>query len=94
MKLGFDELAAGTPTTASDAWPESLEAREVEVHWLGPDLVYGAYRYRVVIDGVESRGISERVFTKRDGRWEISVTTAFPSCSGKASATESAPKRD
>lgn len=75
-KLGFAELAAGTSSTTK-GWPESLEASDVQVHWLGPGSVYGTYRYRVVFDGAASEGLSERVFAHRDGRWQIVVSTAF-----------------
>ena len=77
VKLGYEDLATGTPTTASAAWPSRLDATDVEVHWLAPGIVYGAYRYVVVIEGKETTGLSERVFLKRDGKWEISVSTAF-----------------
>jgi hypothetical protein len=43
VKLGYEDLATNTATTGSDAWPESLEAKDLEVHWIGPGLVYGAY---------------------------------------------------
>lgn len=78
LKMGFDELATGTPTTASDAWPSTLEASDIELRWLQSGVVYGAYRYRVVIDGVETTGLSERVFIRDGGDWRIAVTTAFP----------------
>ncbi len=78
LKMGFEDLATNTPTTASAAWPSSLIADDVQVRWLRPGVVYGAYRYTVVIDGVETKGLSERVFIESDGQWRISVTTAFP----------------
>lgn len=75
-KLGFAELAAHTSSTTR-GWPESLEPSDVQLHWLAPGWVYGSYRYRVVFDGVASEGLSERVFARRDGRWQIVVSTAF-----------------
>jgi hypothetical protein len=77
VKLGFAELAEGAAATGSDEWPESLEASDMQVHWIEDGVVYGAYRYVVVIDGKRSEGWSERVFVRRDGRWRIAVTTAF-----------------
>jgi ketosteroid isomerase-like protein len=75
-KLGFAELAAHTSSTTR-GWPESLEPSDVQLHWLAPGWVYGSYRYRVVFDGVASEGLSERVFARQDGRWQIMVSTAF-----------------
>jgi hypothetical protein len=77
VKLGYEELATGTATTGSDQWPESLEAKDVEVHSVQPGVVYGAYKYRVVIKGVATEGLSERVFIKYKGAWKIAVSTAF-----------------
>jgi hypothetical protein len=74
--MGFDGLAAGTSTVPA-SWPTSLEAKNLELHWIGPGLVYGSYRYLVSYAGDVFEGISERMFTERDGRWEIAVTTAF-----------------
>jgi hypothetical protein len=79
VKLGYEELASGTATTGSDQWPESLEAKDIEVHSVQPGVVYGAYKYRVVIKGVATEGLSERVFIKHKGAWKIAVSTAFPS---------------
>lgn len=73
---GFDGLAASTSTVPA-SWPDSLEAADVELEWLGPGHVYGSYRYRVVYSGAAFEGISERVFVKRGDRWEIVVSTAF-----------------
>lgn len=75
-KLGFADLAAHTSSTTR-GWPESLEPSDLQLHWLAPGWVYGSYRYRVVFDGVASEGLSERVFARRDGRWQIVVSTAF-----------------
>lgn len=77
VELGYTGLADGTAATGHDDWPESLEASDLQVHWIADGVVYGAYRYVVVIDGVRSEGWSERVFIRRDGRWWIAVTTAY-----------------
>lgn len=75
-KLGYAELAAHTSSTAA-GWPQSLEASDLQLHWLGPGFVYGSYAYRVVFDGVASEGFSERVFARQPTGWQIVVTTAF-----------------
>lgn len=75
-KLGFAELAAGT-STVPQSWPESLEAQDLQLHWLSPGYVYGSYRYKVVFDGVASEGLSERIFALRPDGWQIVVSTAF-----------------
>lgn len=79
LKRGFRGLADSTPETASGDWPQSLEAQDLELQWISPGVVYGAYRYAVVFDGVRSTGLSERLFIKEAGRWVIAVTTAFTS---------------
>ncbi len=75
-RLGFADLASGTSSTAA-GWPEFLAASDLQVHWLAPGWVYGSYRYRVVFDGAASEGLSERIFARRNGQWEIVVSTAF-----------------
>jgi hypothetical protein len=77
VKLGFAAFGKDAPATGSDDWPERLEAEDVQVHWLAPGVVYGAYRYRVTIKGVTTTGLSERVLLKGDNGWKVSVTTAF-----------------
>lgn len=79
VTLGFEKVEASTPKTGSEAWPQSLEAQDLELQWLAPGVVYGMYRYRVVIDGILSTGRSERVFIREGGRWSIAVSTAFDS---------------
>ena len=79
IKTGYEELAADTSTDPAK-WPSRLDAEDMELKWLGPGYVYGVYRYTVVIDGKTTTGISERVFVRRDGRWQIEVTTAFERC--------------
>jgi len=76
MAMGFAELEEGTPPPGSDEWPEALVARDLQVRWLGPGLVFGTYRYRVNFDGAWSEGISERLFMATDAGWRIAVTTA------------------
>lgn len=78
VKTGYAELASTTATTGSDGWPSMLEASEVQVFWVEPGVVYGTYKYRVTIAGETTEGLSERVFIKRDGKWKIGVSTAFP----------------
>ena len=78
VALGYAELAGDTPASGHDDWPESLVANDLQVHRVAEGVVYGAYRYVVVIEGARSEGWSERVFVHRDGRWWIAVTTAFP----------------
>jgi imidazolonepropionase-like amidohydrolase len=77
FQLGYASLAEGTPATGSDEWPESLVARDIQVTWVRPGVVYGTYRYRAHFDGVASQGISGRVFLKGEGGWKIAVTSAF-----------------
>ncbi len=75
-KLGFEELAAQTSSVAS-GWPSSLEATDIVVHPITSGVVYGAYRYRVTINGVTTEGLSERVFVRDSEGWRIAVSTAF-----------------
>ncbi len=77
VELGFEGLATKTPTTGSTAWPERLDADRIELHWLAPGVVYGAYAYRVVIAGQATKGLSERVFLRTPLGWRIAVSTAF-----------------
>lgn len=75
--LGWDDLAAGTPATGSDDWPDELVAHGLALHWLADGLVYGTYRYRTSDAGVIREGLSERVFRRTEEGWRIVVTTAF-----------------
>lgn len=80
FQLGFDELRDGTPATGSKEWPERLVARDIQLAWLSPGLVYGTYRYRAVFDGLPADGISGRLIARgEDGAWRIRVTSAFGS---------------
>lgn len=78
VNLGFEELAAGTSSVASE-WPSKLEAHDLTLHSVRPGVVYGNYRYVVTIAGKTTTGWSERVFVADPGGWRIAVTTAFES---------------
>jgi imidazolonepropionase-like amidohydrolase len=73
LQRGYDEFARG----AGGAWPDTLVATHVDVVSITPDVAYGAYRYRVVTDGVSDRGVSERVLVRTAEGWKVAVTTAF-----------------
>ena len=60
-----------------EGWPEVFEAEDMHLTWITAGVVYGSYRYHVVIEGAESTGISERVFLRTDEGWRIAVSTAF-----------------
>jgi len=76
MSMGFAELRESTPAAGSDEWPVALIARDLQLRWLGPGLVFGTYRYRVNFDGTWSEGISERLLMATEDGWHIAVTTA------------------
>lgn len=78
LRVGYAEFAEGAAPSGSEAWPQAIEASDLEVRWIAPGVVYGYYQYRVVFDGVEDIGVSERVFLKEGDRWVIAVSTAFP----------------
>jgi imidazolonepropionase-like amidohydrolase len=83
FELGWQGLAEGAPATGSDDWPAVLLARDLQLTWLRPGLVYGTYRYRVSYDGSGwNEGLSERLFALTDAGWRIAVTTAFDSAPG------------
>ena len=65
-------------TDSAPAWPDTLIVNEMRVAPLAPGVVYGMYRYRGVVQGKASVGISERVFVKTPGGWKISYTASFP----------------
>lgn len=65
-------------TDSAPAWPDTLIVNEMRVAPLAPGVVYGMYRYRGVVNGKASVGISERVFVKTRGGWKISYTASFP----------------
>jgi imidazolonepropionase-like amidohydrolase len=71
--LGYEGLAAG----AGDGWPDTFEARDLQLVPVRPGVVYGTYRYRVRYGADERAGLSERLFLETDAGWKIAVTTAF-----------------
>ena len=72
-ELGFAGLAAGV----GKAWPDHIDAQDLQLVALRPGLVYGTYRYRVRYGAREVAGLSERLFVKTPGGWKITATTAF-----------------
>ncbi len=87
ITTGFDDLATNTPHNGSDRWPQALIARDLQLAWLGSGLVYGTYRYRVIVDGAATDGLSERVFAKDSDGWRIALSTAFASPPGVNAAS-------
>ena len=85
MQLGFEDLAKGTPATGSDQWPDALVARDLQLQWIAPGIVYGTYRYRVIFDGKPAQGISGRFFMDDGDGWHIAVTSAFEAPAGVTS---------
>jgi imidazolonepropionase-like amidohydrolase len=73
VQRGYAAFARG----AGGAWPDTLVATHFDVVPITPDVAYGAYRYRVVNDGVSDRGVSERVLVRTADGWKVAVTTAF-----------------
>lgn len=73
VQRGFAAFSRG----AGEAWPDTLVATHFEIVPITPDVAYGAYRYRVVTDGVSDRGVSERVLVRTGAAWKVAVTTAF-----------------
>jgi hypothetical protein len=65
-------------TDSNPSWPDTLIANDLRVAPLAPGVVYGVYRYRGVVNGKASVGISERVFVKTPHGWKISYTASFP----------------
>lgn len=78
VQLGFAGLAAGI----ADGWPDRFEARDLVVHAVNDDVVYGQYRYRVSYGDEVQEGISERIFLRTADGWRIAVTTAFGAPAG------------
>ena len=77
---GYSEWAQGL----GDNWPEVFDAKNMQLTWIQPGVVYGSYRYRVRFVGAEEDavGVSERVMIKTDEGWKISVSTSFPAPDG------------
>ena len=76
MQRGWMEWPARTDT--APAWPDTLIANEMRVAPMTPGVVYGMYRYRGIVKGKASVGISERVFVKTQRGWKISYSASFP----------------
>ncbi len=79
-RFGPSGITRGYEPFARDAgenWPDTLVATHFELVPVTRDVVYGAYRYRVVYDGASDRGMSERVFVRTQDGWKIAVTSAF-----------------
>ena len=76
IERGWMEWSARTDT--APAWPDTLIANDLRVAPLAPGVVYGVYRYRGIVQGKASVGISERVFVKTRRGWKISYTASFP----------------
>ena len=70
--------ASAARTDSAPAWPDTLIVNEMRVAPLAPGVVYGMSRYRGVVQGKASVGISERVFVKTPAGWKISYTASFP----------------
>jgi len=70
--LGYEPFAA-----ARGPWPDTLEASDLHLTPVREGIVYGTYRYRVVFDGVETLGLSERLFLSTNDGWRIAMTSAF-----------------
>jgi hypothetical protein len=73
---GFAPLAA--ERRSSTAWPDTLVANRPRLVWLGPGVVWGAYRYVAVQDGATAEGWSERIFVKTADGWKIAMTGVVP----------------
>lgn len=75
VQRGWNSFEAG----AGQNWPDTLVATHLRVTPLASGVVHGSYRYRVVQDGVSTRGVSERVLLRTDDGWRVAATSAFPS---------------
>ncbi len=74
---GFELGRAGLAAGIGKAWPDHIDASDLQLVALKPGLVYGTYRYRVRYGGQEVAGLSERLFVKTASGWKITATTAF-----------------
>jgi len=74
---GFELGRAGLAAGIGNAWPDHIDASDLQLVALKPGLVYGTYRYRVRYGSQEVAGLSERLFVKAAGGWKITATTAF-----------------
>ena len=82
LQLGYKDLAGSTPEQGGDQWPEELLASDLRLSWVGDGVVYGTYRYQVVIAGQATSGISERLFVRQAAGFRIVITTAFEAPAG------------
>ncbi|MGQ0553949.1 MAG: amidohydrolase family protein [Planctomycetota bacterium] len=86
VRVGSTGPAFGYPEferSVTGDWPVQLIARDVKLHWLGPGLVWGSYRYRVIeAAGLAREGLSERLFRRGEDGWRIVVTSAFEQPAG------------
>jgi imidazolonepropionase-like amidohydrolase len=74
---GFELGRAGLAAGIGKAWPDHIDASDLQLVALKPGLVYGTYRYRVRYGSTEVAGLSERLFFKTSSGWKIAATTAF-----------------
>lgn len=72
LQRGFDRFAK-----SESPWPDTFEARALDLVCVAPGVVYGTYRYRVVYGTDEHSGISQRVFVETPDGWKIAVTGAM-----------------
>lgn len=76
LQRGWMQWPARTDT--APAWPDTLIANEMRVAPMSAGVVYGMYRYRGIVNGKASVGISERVFVKTPRGWKIGYSASFP----------------
>jgi imidazolonepropionase-like amidohydrolase len=84
-RTGADGIALGYEAhekAAGENWPDTFDARDLELVSIQPGIVYGTYRYRVRYGAEEQTGISERIFLKTPEGWKIAMTSAFPAMPG------------
>jgi imidazolonepropionase-like amidohydrolase len=72
LQRGFDRFAK-----SESPWPDTFEARALDLVRVAPGVVYGTYRYRVVYGTDEHSGISQRLFVDTPDGWKIAVTGAL-----------------
>ncbi|MCU0627177.1 MAG: hypothetical protein MUF21_11935 [Gemmatimonadaceae bacterium] len=65
-------------TDGAPQWPDTLIATELRVAPVAPGVVYGVYRYRGVVKGRASVGISERLFVRTPQGWRIGYSASYP----------------
>lgn len=72
LQRGFDRFSK-----SESPWPDTFEARDLDLVAVAPGVVYGTYRYRVVYGTDEHSGISQRLFVGTPDGWKIAVTGAM-----------------